>query len=364
MSISPSSNGHTRQPRRESDDLVMVDYTKLQWHIRRNNISLSRFADESALSRASIYRIRDGHSVRRSTVALAAEYLKIGVEDLLEATQVELSPEELASSWRHPEWEVIPETLEPLVLMSNGLIMRVAKVRHRVLENEFGRAKVYDIRGMPLAVRDQCRQSLSRHAEVSRRLTGCPFVSDNLTMTSLHDGGIWTLVDRWIDAARLSEELEHAPLPITRLKHVLGDVMRAISAMHSENIVLRELHPDRILVRKDNSSCVLTDMELAKILEVESTVSSQWQPNPYRAPEVASGETRPQADVYSCARLCVHLLTGVIPDFPEDVESLAKCLADNSSRSVLCSSLSPNWKNRPPSLAALQAAALKLESIP
>lgn len=361
MSVSPLNNGHGRQPRRESDDLVMVDYTKLQWHIRRNKVSLTRFADESGLSRASIYRIRDGRSVRRSTVALAAEHLKTSVEDLLESTQVELSPEELASSWRHPEWEVIPETLEPLVLMSNGLVMRVAKVRHRVLENEFGRAKVYDIRGMPSAVRDQCRQSLVRHAEVGRRLVACPFVTDNLTITNLHDGGIWTLVDRWIDAVRLSDELEHAPLPLTRVKHVLGDVMRAISAMHSDGIVLRELHPDRILVREDKSSCVLTDLELAKILEVESTVSSHWQPNPYRAPEVASGETRPQADIYSCARLCAHLLTGVVSEYPDDVDSVMKCLSDNSSRSVLCSSLSPNWKNRPPLIADLQAAVLKLE---
>ena len=184
-----------RTVRREYSDLVVVDPVKLHWHMRRESGNKTKFADEMDIGRSTIYRMLDGVPVKRSTVELVANQLRIDVEDLLPSTEVECSPDEAASLWRHPEWEIVPGTKMPFVPMSNGLVMRVAKVRHRVLRDEFGRGKIYDVEGMSTAVRDQCRDALSRHATVCRQLRGCPQIAKNLTMTASPDQSIWTSVD-------------------------------------------------------------------------------------------------------------------------------------------------------------------------
>lgn len=351
-----------RRTRRERLDMVNVDFTKLQWHIQRTCKSKSAFADHCGIGRTSLHRIELGQAVQRSTVQQIASTLGISIDDLLEATEVTLSPEEQVSPWKHPEWQVVPGTLSALRVMSNGLVMRVAKVRHRLLENEFGRAKLYDIAGMPAAVREQCRQALIRHAVVCRRLAQSPFIATNLTMTALEEQAFWTAVDVWCEGTTLADELAQGPLSLVRLREVMTQVGTGIEELHAQHIVLRELHPQSILVRDGDRSCLLTDLELAKLLEVEATVSSTWQINPYRAPEVAAGEARPQADIYSFARLCAHLLLGTLPDFPDDVDALQQLLRPSEFLDRLVLSLSPNWKRRPGSIRDLLSFLPQLEN--
>jgi hypothetical protein len=353
-SANGSSSRSTININRQTQDLVLVDPLKLLWHIQKSAMSKTRFADEMDLGRTSLYRILQKEPIKRSTALALARRLGIELTDLLESTEVDGSPEALTSSWQHPEWQVVPGTLMPLRAMSNGLIMRVAQVRHRVLPNEFGRGKVYDLAGMPAALRQQCREALSRHAVVCRRLADCPFVAKNLTMTALQDDTLWTAVDAWFESRTLAELLQGGPLPVERIGQVMADACAAIAALHAQQIVLRELHPESILVRTSDGRCLLTDLELAKLLEVDATVSSRWQPNPYRAPEVAGGESRPQADVHSAARLLVRLVAGTLPDYPEDAQILEQSLPAGPLRSTLCCALSPNWKKRPQSIATLR----------
>jgi hypothetical protein len=346
----PRSNG--RKLKREQLDLVVVDPAKLLWHRQRTALSKSAFADQMGIGRSSLYRMEDGIAVKRSTVVELADALGVAVEELLESTPVATSAEQLVSPWDHPEWEIVPGTLSPLRVMSNGLVMRVARVRHRVLEREFGRAKLYDIVGMPAAVRDQCRQALLRHAVVCRQLAGCPQISTNLTMTALKDQSVWTAVDAWCEGPTLASVLDTAPLPPERVRRLMTPVATGVAALHRERIVLRELHPESILVRGDDD-CLLTDLELAKLLEVEATVSSHWTINPYRAPEVAGGVSRPQADLYSLARLLVHLTTGALPDYPDDARSVEQAIPAKTLSSLIARCLSPNWKKRPASVEDL-----------
>lgn len=298
-----------RKRRREFSDLVVVDPTKLHWHIRRTSISQFKFAIDMDISRSSVNRMLKGTPVRRSTVELIANRLRIPVEDLLPTTEVESCSEELVSSWNHPEWELVPGTQLPFVPMSNGLVMRVAKVQHRVLPGEFGRAKIYDITGMPSAVRDQCREALSRHTTVCRQLRNCPYIAKNLTMTASSDQSVWTSVDEWFKSESLEQTVADNPLSRKQLHTVMLNVAAAIKALHAQRMVARELHPSRILVQ-DGTRAVVTDLELAKLLEVEGSVSDYWQRNHYRAPEIPAGESHPQADLYSFARIYLHTATG------------------------------------------------------
>lgn len=343
-----------RMFRRELMDLVLIDPVALLWHRQRLAKSKTAFADYLMFDRKVIYRIEAGQPVKRTTAMEIAKVLEVPVEDLLLATPVNQTVAEAVSPWNHPEWEVVPGTFSPLRVMSNGLVMRTARVRHRVLENEFGRAKLYDIAGMPSAVRSQCRDALTRHATICRKLAACPFVSTNLTMTALQDQSIWTAVDRWIDGANLTETMEACEFTLSQVISVMTQVASGVAALHAERIVLRELHPTSILYCGATGQCVLTDLELAKLLAIESTVSSQWALNPYRAPEVAGGVSQPQADLYSLGRLLVRLATGALPDYPNDADALTNILPGGPQSKTLLDlakrSLSPNWKKRPGSV--------------
>lgn len=343
-----------RQLKRELMDLVVIDPAALLWHRQRLAKSKTAFADYLMVDRKVIYRIEAGQAVKRTTAMEIAKVLEVPVEELFTATPVSQTVAEAVSPWNHPEWEVVLGTFSPLRVMSNGLVMRTAKVRHRVLENEFGRAKLYDIAGMSSAVRRQCHEALIRHATVCRRLAVCPYVSTNLTMTALQDHSVWTAVDTWVDGVNLAELLERGELPLPEVASVMIHVASGVAALHAERILLRELHPTSILREELTGLCVLTDLELAKLLEIESTVSSQWASNPFRAPEVAGGVSLPQADLYSLGRLLVRLVTGALPDYPGDADALTNTLpAGQQAKSlvdVAVRSLSPNWKKRPGSV--------------
>lgn len=349
----PQATTNGRQVKREQMDLVRVDPVKLLWHRQRLAKSKTAFADYLLIDRKLIYRIENGLAVKRTTAMEIANVLEIAVEELLVSTPVRLSPAEQVSPWNHPEWEVVPDTLSSLRVMSNGLVMRTAKVRHRVLQNEFGRAKLYDIAGMPSAVRSQCHETLTRHAAVCRRVAPSPYISTNLTMTALQDQSIWTAVDTWVDGVSLAEKLDSNGFPHEHVHMVMTQIARGIETLHSERIVLRELHPESILLCEPEKRCLLTDLELAKLLEVETTVSSRWTQNPYRAPEVSGGVSKPQADLYSLGRLLVRLITGTLPDYPHDVGALETVLTTGPLLDLAQNCLSPNWKKRPVSVNEL-----------
>ena len=351
----------SRRSKRERMDLVRVDLTKLQWHIQRSFRSKTSFADHCGIGRTSLHRIEQGQAVQRATVQQIATALGLNIEELLQHESTVLSPEEQVSPWKHPEWQVVPGTLSTFRVMSNGLVMRVAKVRHRLLENEFGRAKLYDIAGMPAAIRDQCRDALIRHAVVCRRLANCRFIVKNLTMTALEEESIWTAVDAWCDGTTLEDELAEGSLPLARVREVMTQVGTGIAELHANRILLRELHPQSILIRDSDRNCLITDLELSKLLEVDATVSSNWQLNPYRALEVTTGEARPQVDVYSFARLTAHLILGTLSDFPEVTVALKQALLPNEILDLLIRSLSPNWKKRPGSMDELLPHLSQLE---
>ena len=94
-----------------------------------------------------------------------------------------------------------------------------------------------------------------------------------------------------------------------------------MSHLHKAEVLRRELSPRFIILRADDFP-ILTDFELGKLFAGSRTVSNgAWQEDPYRAPEVETGETQPdkyQADLYSWGRIAVHLLAGWLPAAGKD----------------------------------------------
>jgi len=68
----------------------------------------------------------------------------------------------------------------------------------------------------------------------------------------------------------------------------------------------------RIAERDDRA--VLTDFELAKLLDGSPSVSDEWLDDPFRAPEVSGNQVTIAADIYSLGRLAASAIAGVVPE--------------------------------------------------
>lgn len=96
----------------------------------------------------------------------------------------------------------------------------------------------------------------------------------------------------------LADRLEQGPWPQAELPRLLHQIALGLSALRAVGVVFRELAPSRVLIADDDGRAVLTDFELAKLLEGAPTVSVPcWPDDPYRAPEVESGHATVQADL-------------------------------------------------------------------
>ena len=99
----------------------------------------------------------------------------------------------------------------------------------------------------------------------------------------------------------------------------MRELAEGLQALHDHGIVRRELTPESIVLREADSSVLLTDLELAKLLDGSPTVSLRWNETPYLAPEVHSGKVDARSDIFSWGQILYHAATGTRPD--EDSES-------------------------------------------
>ena len=81
------------------------------------------------------------------------------------------------------------------------------------------------------------------------------------------------VLDRFEEGTTLAERLVEGPLEGTSLKTVMTGIAVGLDALHREKIVRRELSPRFVLLRKKDLTPVLTDFELAKLLDGVPTVS-------------------------------------------------------------------------------------------
>ncbi len=140
------------------------------------------------------------------------------------------------------------------------------------------------------------------------------------------------------------------PLDSVLLKRIASEVAEGLHALHQLEIIQRELTPTGILISNEGPA-VLTDFELAKLLDGSPSVSSGWNDNPYRAPEVCEANLNAQADIYSWARIVTHCALGTLPVAAREAEELAKCKMPSAVRSLLIGCLEIRKSCRPLSMA-------------
>jgi serine/threonine protein kinase len=113
-----------------------------------------------------------------------------------------------------------------------------------------------------------------------------------------------------VGASTLADRLETGALPAADLPRLLLDVATGLQALHKAGVVFRELAPARVLIADHDGRAVLTDFELAKLLDGSPSVSSEWPDDPFRAPEVDGGSATLQADLYSFSKVAVAAAAG------------------------------------------------------
>lgn len=328
--------------------------------------STDRISGKShSLNKRTVKAVLKGEPTFVKSARFLADLL--GAESLLSVLHPDILREiRPPSSWDNPleffstvgEWDVV-ETLEAERQTSNGLCYDVWKLRHRHVANRFARAKCYGLSQLSTKDRTRLKNHLTRHSEVCDRVGSHAHISRNLSATEWEHGGLWWVIDEWTAGEKLSDLLELNRLPPPAIPNIMRQIASALQAIHAADIVRRELSPRFVLVRTADQSAVLTDFELAKLLDGAPTVAPKagWPADPYRAIEV-EGETPidARADLYSWGRILVHAVCGELPAKGQEADVLAKAKVPPAVRRIALSCVAMPRSDRPDSVTKVVAA--------
>jgi len=342
--------------------MCRMDPAKVRRLMLQHGLTQEQFAAESRLARKTVQRIVAGKGSLMVTVDAVAKFF--GIEDITEL----LAPEEIGPNRQlrvHGrgrvvgDWEVV-QPLGPWETASNSLQYRVHRMAHLHLSETLGRGKCYDLGQLSELDREQLHEHLQRHPQVCRRISPHPNIAVNSTALPDRVDGNWWVVDEWIDGETLADRLASGDdLDRKSVAPVLRGIAEGLSALHEQNIVRRELSPQFVMLKTSTYTPVLTDFELAKLLDTEKTVSNkhQWRPDPYRAPEVVEGgNVDPRADVYSWGRIAVHLVCGVLPVPGAEAGALKEATLPRGIAELLIACVREPRSERPDSIATVLKA--------
>lgn len=340
------------KPKTSRKSLTPIDGEKLRRALWDKGLHKPEIQAESLGT--SVKRLRQairGGSFQMATLLRWCENADIELNDiLLPGSLIGLNG---AANGLRPvvgDWEIVTE-LSRWIEATNGLQYKIFELRHRHLEERRGRGKLYDMSGLSDRDRIDLAEHLKRHPKVCHEVGPHPNIAENVTALPDANGRDWWVVDRWVEGSTLAEVLNPGPLQGERLAHVMRGIGEGLAALHRHGILRRELSPSLIIVRENDGCAVLTDFELAKMLGNWPTVvdRSDWQKDPYRAPEVAAGgeDLGPEIDVYSWGRILLHAATGSVPELGGEVAALESVRLPKSVREIVVAAVQPLRSKRP-----------------
>lgn len=224
---------------------------------------------------------------------------------------------------REDDWASVPDFDLPLTELLARSARRVGAFRLLERLGEGGMGEVYRavnvhdgrIAALKLVHRDlsaapEARRRLAREGELVSQLRHPRIV--RLLERGEHDGRLYLAMD-YLPGQTLAQRLETGPpLPPAAALTVLGELAEALTALHQQGVIHRDLHPGNVMLGPDGH-VMLLDFGLARGPEVSAVTRTQGLVGslPYLAPELLAGEVAcPGADLFALGCIAVELTTG------------------------------------------------------
>lgn len=332
--------------------LVYLDGSRIDLLMRRRQISITRLAVVTEVSTNSLRKAIRGDGILAATATAIANGLGLpdfsplkDETDLHELQERDFGP-------RSGEWS-LDRCLGEWATTSNGLQFRVCRMTHAVIDGRRGRGKWYDLLHLSQSERADLKHHLVRHPSVSDRIGPHPNISENLTTLPEPGGREWWVVDRWVEGGNLEDALLTDDFDRQQLPGLMSDIATGLQALHHAGFAFRELSPRRITIAASDGRAVLTDFELAKLLEPGPSVSADWKDDPFRAPEVEAGTADARSDLYSWALILVHAATRLPPEECSEFAAVMEAGLPKAVWGMARDCLSPDPDDRPKSIAAV-----------
>ncbi len=318
--------------------------------LKRKTVSEPDLAKRAHVSRNTIAKMREGETVRESSIQAMCKTLGISRSDIEVRNEQEVElPYRLAPPihWRISKW------LGPWFTCDNQLQYRVAKLQNESVEIKFARAKLYDLLHVEPDRRDDYREHLVRHSKVcalasfDRQRIAC-----NLDTFPLPENGGWWVLDEWPEGELLNTLLGKSKpkWTLSRVAWFGSELLQGLRSLHSAQIIMRELAPEHIFV--DEQRVTITDFELARLIGKISVQGKWLSESPYRAPEVANRQPRFESDLYSWGRVLCFVLSGDPNTHPSQIPTLSQY---PEIQKLLSDCVHASYKKRPQSADAALA---------
>ena len=305
-----------------------IDTEKLKKLIDQRGISKEGLADLMGVHRGTVFNLLKTGKPSQDTLDRFYDALKIADEGRRSRTTLSESEERMHVLTAPSDWEVHSIVL-PVLNAANGVSYEVAKLQNKLNPDRFVRGKFYDLRHLTAKTLPGRREHLLRHSKVCAMLHGEQRLPIHFDIRRLGKDSAWWVLDEWIDGKPLSNLMEEIPSIGPSIVKVIGsEILLALGTLHSHRIVVRELAPERVIVTDDMKHCVVTDFEMARLLDSDITVRGKWKlQTPYRAPEISKNSPEPRSDLFSWGVIMIELLTG---NFVANEELLSKVVNDQS----------------------------------
>ncbi|OKH46016.1 serine/threonine protein kinase [Calothrix sp. HK-06] len=164
------------------------------------------------------------------------------------------------------------------------------------------------------------QERFQREAAILEELGGAHTQIPTLYAYFQLDGQFY-LVQEWIEGDTLTRKLLHQGLwNESQVYSLLLNLLPVLSYVHSKHIIHRDIKPDNIIVRRQDSKPVLIDFgavreSMATVLNSQGTPTSSiiiGTPG-YMPSEQAAGRAMYGSDIYSLGITAIYLLTGKQP---------------------------------------------------
>lgn len=179
-----------------------------------------------------------------------------------------------------------------------------------------------------MADKNRCRVLRLRHKEQERDLvvrqlpfpvaaytTLCALSCDNLPQVydviDTEDGQ--TVLEEYVDGITLAELAQGERIGYSQARRILRGVCHALSVLHKNGYVHRDVKPENVLVRPDGGA-VLVDLNISRKVAVARRDTVIMGTVGYASPEqLGLTQSDARTDVYACGVLLNVMLTGKHP---------------------------------------------------